>query len=80
MARRDIRQHEFLFEVEGPAPFPIDMLRYDECFPASETDSARIEQSFTDSQDRPLRVLLRGGHPNAERWGSFLWRVVEVRY
>jgi hypothetical protein len=34
------------FFVQGQGHFPIDMLRYDACFPASEHDSALIYETF----------------------------------
>ena len=30
------------FHVEGDGPFPIDMLRYGRCWPASGVDSAMV--------------------------------------
>ena len=69
------------FTVRGGGPFPIDMLRYDGCHPASESDSARIENS----DGRGQRDVTLVGHtdpdrtyPSRERWESFTWKVVKV--
>ena len=71
--------------VEGRRPFPIDMLRYDNCVPASESDAHAIERSVEDFSKDPIRVNLRrfavNGDPSAHvhaamRWGSFGWTVV----
>ncbi len=65
------------------APFPIDMLRYDHCYPDSETDSHMIQRSIThegeDSTgyiDKITMVRLdryRTWEPNLGRWESFGW-------
>lgn len=68
--------------VEGVLPFPIDMLRYDSCWPATEADSAAILNTI--ESRNPGRVvihLLRAYpvqgriYPTAARWASFGWRV-----
>ncbi len=70
--------HEFT--VEGKYDFPFDMLRYDQCWPKSESDSAVIERSTIPRQRRPFRVTLQGiDEPTEARWQSFGWRVTEVR-
>lgn len=63
--------------VEGPGVFPFDMMRYDNCCPDAEQDSARIERAT----HRRYRVVLRryslnGGPATWERWESFGWTVV----
>ena len=62
------------FIVEGDGVFPIDMLRYDVCLPASEADSNEM------NLDRKLRaVTLRGPRkPTTARWESFGWKVIGI--
>jgi hypothetical protein len=64
--------------------FPLDMLRYDSCLPATEADSRAIENSV--SGDGPTtRVTLKrfardddrfSTRTALDRWLSFGWRVV----
>lgn len=69
------------FRVYGTVAFPIDMLRYDNCVPDDEPDSARIEQTFDvydDYKENPVFVTLRkltAGEPSYERWASMGWKV-----
>ena len=69
-----------------PNPFPIDMLRYDRCHPATEGDSSVITRTFThvgegfDCDSLRCRVALvrldryRTWAPSP-RWRSFGWEV-----
>lgn len=73
----------------GAAPFPIDMLRYDGCYPATEADSAAITRSFfpidmlgrDDQRGRHITLekhsTRRRWEPTYGRWNSFLWHVDE---
>lgn len=65
------------FTVEGTGHFPLDMLRRDQCYPRSESDSNRA------AQPRILcRVVLerqqadRWWQPTVGRWESFGWKLV----
>ena len=69
------------FTVSGTGRFPVDMLRFDACYPRTGTDALIIERSF--ERPRPLEaekvvVLAKpsGEAPNAARWKSFGWEVV----
>ncbi len=69
------------FEVEGSFSFPVDMLRYDACFPADEQQSARILDTFHAPRERIKVRLARYARADMasitpERWESFGWRVV----
>ena len=68
-----MKLHEHRFTVRGRGRFPTDMLRYDECFPASEADSARLD----DRGPRFVELKARTGSPRFEptyaRWASFNW-------
>ena len=70
------------FEVKGQLHFPIDMLRYDGCFPARGEDASRIEGTFEHGRSRePVRVRLfkwsdaKSWKPEFGRWASFMWSV-----
>lgn len=60
-----------LFEVRGSSYFPMDMLRYDKCWPAKETESPLLRG--TDQ-----RAVLMASHkiPTPDRWASFGWEVM----
>ncbi len=65
------------FKVRGRTPFPLDMLRHDECWPEVEEDVVRIEQSRELSIEA-LTVSLETWHssPTVARWASFGWEVL----
>jgi hypothetical protein len=72
------------FEVEGRFPFPVDMLRYDYCYPVREAeDSYNIAASIRRDTNGPVRIKLRrtiehkGNLPTSGRWSSFGWTVIE---
>lgn len=73
------------FTVEGTFAFPLDMLRYDACFPATSTDVHAIESSL-DRSTRAKRTTVRlchhhervGWEPTEGRWNSFNWIVTDV--
>ena len=70
------------FTVRGSYPFPLDMLRRDECFPATEQDAAKI----ADTYDEPSLVvevrlaqyvpLGRRDTVTTRRWESRCWKVL----
>ena len=72
---------EHTIEVWGRLPFPLDMLRYDNCVPATGEDAVRIEDSLAYRTpigvDNPIR--LKCYHPTLRweptfgRWESFSW-------
>jgi hypothetical protein len=65
-------QQKQRYKVNGFGEFPIDMLRYDEVYPASERDSDTIMNSRS---QRTVEVAGRSCTP--ARWESFLWRVIK---
>ena len=75
----------FLFRVTvaGNGTFPIDMLRYDRCCPASETDAQKISNTFLRPLDREKQRIVLVRHsvnnigPTVGRWASFGWAVVD---
>ncbi len=67
-------EHEATVEVRGA--FPVDMLRYDSCHPASGEDAHAIAQSLAQHPREPYRVVLKAlsrskTHWTPERWRSF---------
>jgi len=66
--------------------FPIDMLRYDSCYPDSQDDVNRIVATL-DYRRRTVKdeahvisvihVGDKGWTPTDERWKSFGWKVIE---
>lgn len=73
-----------LYKIEtfvGQSRFPIDMLRYDQCFPKESRDVEEILASNDTSSNGPFMVSvlrpksLSGGF-NYARWESFGWKKV----
>jgi len=77
---RGTPMHQREFEVEGFGEFPVDMLRYDSCWPASGEDAFQIGNGSWENQRRTVRLRCwrSKGQPVATiaRWDSFTWRVV----
>lgn len=64
------------FKVAGDRPFPMDMLRYDECFPSN---SMAAESLQSGSGNREIELFSPNRmNPTPGRWSSFGWTVVEV--
>jgi hypothetical protein len=63
------------FRVTGKGKFPLDMLRYDACWPATQNDVIRMDAN----PPRGYRaVTLRSASrhtPTVDRWNSFGWKV-----
>jgi hypothetical protein len=71
-------QNAVTFQVTGKGQFPIDMLRYDLCWPATGSDSTDIEHSHPSSTILH-RIDLKGLKlPTAARWESFGWKLVQA--
>lgn len=75
--RHNTPHHWFItFEVTGRGEFPVDMLRYDGCWPVDGVDASNI----LGGQDAPLRTVKlmsmrdrKDWQPTVARWQSFLW-------
>jgi hypothetical protein len=68
-------QNAIEFTVTGKGQFPIDMLRYDLCWPATGSDSTDIANAYRTSGAH--RIDLKGlKTPTPARWASFGWTVV----
>jgi hypothetical protein len=63
--------------ITGRGTFPVDMLRYDSAYPATETDAHDVERTFFDMSNTPYRIKVakRGTSKTdtftAGRWQSF---------
>ena len=73
-----MNQYRTRFHVIGSSHFPLDMLRYDSCFPDSTEAADEIECSVlarAQHQDITLQKLHVRKDPQLtpERWSSFLW-------
>lgn len=67
------------FTVEGVFRFPLDMLRYDACYPYSTEDATKISETFNTeipSQRRVIHLHSNINPPTAARWKSFGWTVI----
>ena len=69
------------FKVAGANDFPLDMLRFDRCYPESE----RATHTMTYPLDEQRTVELCQTHDAAEaphitkdRWASYGWPVVDI--
>jgi hypothetical protein len=76
-------RHYQTFIVETNFRFPIDMMRYDGCFPHTEKDAGLITRNLTDLGNN-LKVTMgryvatRANIPTEGRWESFGCKISEV--
>lgn len=84
------RKHITSFKVKGTLAFPIDMLRYDECYPRGQDDVMVLTDSIADherGQYTPSETSVelthtdfhKGWMPTNQRWESFGWEVVSCK-
>lgn len=72
------------FIVKTSYAFPLDMLRYDSCFPATSQDAVVIENLIVEHtlENRAVKlgryVANKNIFPSIERWNSFQCRVSNV--
>lgn len=70
------------YTVTGLGQFPIDMLRYDRSFPASEIESGKITRTFHHADPWEITVSMYASTkvdgPCEGRWQSFGCRVKDV--
>lgn len=71
-----------VFTVTGMGHFPLDMLRYDHCWPAYEREMYLIN-NHEDPRSRSItiarRVDTKNEMPTIERWDSFGWTVSQIQ-
>lgn len=63
------------FTVTGRGQFAVDMLRYDQCWPATESDSSRLDDGPRPSRETRTVVMRGMRRPTIDRWKSFGWAV-----
>jgi hypothetical protein len=81
MRRRATKFYRFRLIVEGTSHFPIDMLRYDNCVPASEEATLKIERGGTGRRIELICYSQRAISPSTpSRWASFGWKVVSEEH
>lgn len=75
------------FDVNGESTFPVDMLRYDECFPSRGEDGTEMIHRIGRDVERvatakPIKLRHIGSsalwQPTFERWRSFGWEAGNV--
>jgi hypothetical protein len=68
---------QYEFYVSGSGVFPFDMMRYDQCWPASGEDAARLEWERISARGQGIRSIkmLSYREPTVDRWASFTWSV-----
>lgn len=68
-----------IFTVRGSGQFPVDMLRYDGCFPSSQDD---VAFAFTQRDERSVTLVsytsMKQTRVTPARWESFGWKVVKL--
>jgi hypothetical protein len=68
------------FTVKGRGPFPVDMLRYDQCIPYQPDDTRKLEADATEETREVTLTIPKGAasihYPTVGRWSSFGWNVL----
>jgi len=69
-----------IFTVTGAGFFPLDMLRYDSCWPMEREDVEKIDNSSSEVKEMRNVTLCRivrnkNLQPTTDRWMSFGWVV-----
>ena len=79
------KQYYHRFKVSGTRHFPMDMLRYDGCWPSMSEDASKLsfffEKDVNDDSFRSITLTSIGNKdwkPTTARWISFGWKVLET--
>lgn len=73
--------HHVYFKATGSGEFPYDMLRYDCCYPQTETSAHKLTYSHEWREVYLVSPAREDGWtPRVERWSSQGWSVVDVTY
>lgn len=70
------------FTVQGFGVFPVDMLRYDQCWPERTEDAIQITKRPSEYPPVPppmVRLVTHGVKITNDRWSSFGWTVISER-
>lgn len=86
------KAYYYRITVAGRVAFPVDMMRYDRCYPAGESESYKIAASvrhdgdaYHKEPDGTIKVVLVACsrnpifNPTVGRWQSFGWQVLDCR-
>lgn len=80
-----IKRYHHDATIQGTVPFPIDMLRYDECWPADESAAGKIADSIADP-GKPWAITVQKVSTakdsrtawTVDRWESFQVKMTRV--
>ena len=81
-----MRAKEYCLTVQGSTVFPIDMLVYDRCCPATKEDAAKIIASHQHETPKDgwtvTVILLLSGPPRFTelQWNHYGWRVMKAEF
>jgi len=73
-----------IFYVTGSSVFPLDMLRYDHCYPLRTEDAMALETptGARRLENRTVRLVATSTNPKwgpvFDRWNSFGWGVTKI--
>lgn len=75
----------YKFKVEGSGDFPVDMLRFDGCYPRTTEDAMNLKLGeFDRTKRRSIELLMpvenRQREPSTDRWNSFGWIITEIAF
>jgi len=62
------------YVVTGMGDFPVDMLHFDQCWPVTGDDAAKIVEPASPAEPRSIRMRSHS-QPDTGRWSSFGWSV-----
>lgn len=71
-----MKKDYYKITVEGTGLFPMDMLRFGECYPNTSADANNM--SYPNSDRRKVELITYGAelhaHTTCERFKSFTWK------
>jgi hypothetical protein len=70
----EMKKSYYEFVVRGTSSFPLDMLRYDCCYPASQDGVSNMIGRGGSTREVTLKA---DSPPTPGRWASFGWQVVK---
>ena len=72
------KQTPLTFTVSGKGTFPLDMLRYDQCWPKTPKDADEIKtEGEAHRTARTITLQTWKDEPTTSRWSSYGWEVAE---
>jgi hypothetical protein len=83
MARKTVEPKVKHYIVEGSGAFPIDMLRYDCCWPSDlqSVESVSMNLEWGEPYFKTRRVQISSTeYPTPDRWRSFCWPIVHMSW